>query len=132
LIKPYKEKINNNLKVVQERFDVLRDFIRDNKNINQQIVCDLLINLRYLVKHIAFKEEQECRIVKVEALANHGKVKLEDDRMFIETQPIGEFIDKIYFAPNAAGMEFFQEKLVYNGSKDIRCYQCKHPMRIVK
>ncbi|MDR0603621.1 MAG: tetratricopeptide repeat protein [Bacteroidales bacterium] len=134
-INDYKDDVNQNLKDVQREFEHLKVLIEINENkIEKQLVCDLLLNLRYLVKHVAFKEEQECRIVKVEALANHDKIKLEDDKMFIETQAIGKFIDKIYFAPNAADMEFFQEKMVYNGdgSKHIKCYRCNHPIRIVR
>jgi tetratricopeptide (TPR) repeat protein len=132
-IKDYKEKINTNLQTVREEFDKLKDFIKTNDGkINLQLVCDLLIHIRYLVKHIAFKEEQECRIVKVEALSNHDKVKLKDDKMFIDTCSIVDFVDRIYFAPNAVGMEFFQEKLVYDGSKHITCYQCTHPIRTQK
>jgi Flp pilus assembly protein TadD len=131
-INDYKNKINGNLQAVQTEFDKLKGHIKKHKaKIKEPLVCDLLINLRYLIKHIAFKEEQECRIVKVEALANHDKVKLEEDKMFIETKAIGHFINKMYFAPNAAGMEFFQEKLVYNGdgSNHIKCYLCQHPIR---
>ncbi|MDR2127075.1 MAG: tetratricopeptide repeat protein, partial [Prevotellaceae bacterium] len=131
----YKKDINEKLQAVRDEFEALKKYIDNAKtehNIKDQIVCDLLINLRYLIKHIAFKEEQECRIVKVETLANHDKVKLEGDKMFIETQAIGRFIDKIFFAPNAAGMELFQEKLIYYGSKHITCYQCEHPIRIAR
>ncbi|MDR1112987.1 MAG: tetratricopeptide repeat protein [Bacteroidales bacterium] len=135
-IKQYKNSIDGILQAVRTQFNELKDFIKKNeKSINKETVCDLLINLRYLVKHIAFKEEQECRIVKVEALGNHEKVKLADDRMFfIDTEAIGRYIDKIYFAPYTAGMEFFQERLVYEGegSKHIRCYRCKHPIRVAK
>jgi hypothetical protein len=134
-INKYKKKIDGNLQAVQTEFEKLKDYIKKHKNtIKEPLVCKLLMNLRYLVKHIAFKEEQECRIVRVEALTNHDKVKLEEDKMFIETKAIGKFIDKIYFAPNATGMEFFQEKLVYNGtgSNSIKCYMCKHPLRMAK
>ncbi|MDR1346049.1 MAG: tetratricopeptide repeat protein [Bacteroidales bacterium] len=135
-INQYKDSIDKKLQAVRKQFNELKELIKKNeKSINKETVCDLLINLRYLVKHIAFKEEQECRIVKVEALGNHEKVKLEGDRMFfIDTEAIGRYIDKIYFAPNTAGMEFFQERLVYEGegSKHIKCNQCKHPIRVAK
>ncbi|MDR2383239.1 MAG: tetratricopeptide repeat protein [Prevotellaceae bacterium] len=132
-INDYKEKINKNLQAVREEFDNLKSLIETNKDkINLQLVCDLLIHMRYLAKHIAFKEEQECRIVKVEALSNHEKVKLEDNKMFINTCSIVDFVDRIYFAPSAVDMEFFQEKLVYDGLKHITCYQCKHPIRTHK
>jgi tetratricopeptide (TPR) repeat protein len=131
-INNYKKKINKNLQAVREKFDELKQLIQDNKNeVEEKLVCDMLINLRYLVKHIAFKEEQECRVVKVESLRNHDKVTLNGDSMYIDTKTIDKLVDKIYFAPSATDMELFQEKLVYNDLK-IECRQCKHPIRIAK
>jgi hypothetical protein len=56
----------------------------------------------------------------------------EKRKMFIDTCSIVDFVDRIYFAPNAADMDFFQEKLVYDGVKHITCYQCEHPIRTRK
>jgi hypothetical protein len=132
-IESYKKEINENLLKVREKFDALKKLIQDNKGkIEEKLVCDLLINLRYLVKHIAFKEEQECRVVKVEKLGILGKVELDCDNMYIETRTIDELIDRIYFAPSATDMELFHEKLVHTGLLNIECRQCTHPIRIAK
>jgi hypothetical protein len=131
-IETYKKKINNKLEEVQKEFEKLKELIQDNKDkVEEKLVCDLLINLRYLVKHIAFKEEQECRVVKVASLGSNGKVKLDGDSMYIETRTIDELVDRIYFAPSATDMELFHEKLVHIGNK-IECRQCTHPIRIAK
>jgi tetratricopeptide (TPR) repeat protein len=138
----YKEKINETLKAVQQEFEALKELIEEKtigeesrkNNIQENVICDLLINLRYLVKHIAFKEEQECRVVTVESLTNKKdkKVKLEGDSMFIETEAIDNSINRIYFGPSAIDMELFHEKLVYTGLQKIKCHQCTHPIRIVR
>jgi tetratricopeptide (TPR) repeat protein len=136
-IKIYHDKINENLQKVQKEFDALKQLIRDNKDkIEEKLICDLLINLRYLVKHIAFKEEQECRVVKVESLRSYDKqgnrkVILDGDNMFINTRAIDRLVERVYFAPSTPDMELFQEKLVYTGLK-VECRKCTHPIRITK
>jgi hypothetical protein len=45
------------------------------EGLDHDIMYKLLLNLRYLVKHAAFKEEQECRIIQIEKLNNKKKVK---------------------------------------------------------
>jgi tetratricopeptide (TPR) repeat protein len=132
-IETYKEKINNKLEDVREEFEKLKELIQDNKDkVEEKLVCDLLINLRYLVKHIAFKEEQECRIVKVASLGSQGKVKLVGDSMYIDTRTVDKLVDRVYFAPSATDMELFHEKLVHTGLLTIECRKCTHPIRISK
>jgi tetratricopeptide (TPR) repeat protein len=46
--------------------------------LDSSIVSKLLLNLRYLTKHVAFKEEQECRIVEVKNVITEDKVKPTD------------------------------------------------------
>jgi tetratricopeptide (TPR) repeat protein len=125
----YKEKINKNLKEVQDEFDNLKKLVQNNI-INNNLGCALLINLRYLVKDIAFKEEQECRIVTAERIDDNDKVKRKGDSMFVETMAIDKIVKKVYFGSNVTDedMELFQEKLVHTGSK-IKCRKCTHPIR---
>jgi tetratricopeptide (TPR) repeat protein len=127
-IRQYKEKINRDLKKVQKEFDRLKKIIDTTVDLEERLVCDMLINLRYLVKHVAFKDEQECRIVEVEYLNNHDRVQLKNGEMFIETCPPAKFVDKVCFAPHTDA-KLFQEKLVYEDLKNVTCYQCNHPVR---
>jgi tetratricopeptide (TPR) repeat protein len=131
----YKKQIHENLQAVRKEFDALKQLIqqRDRDKISENLLCALLMDLRYLVKHVAFKEEQECRVVKVESLTSEDtKVKLEGDSMFVETKAIDKFVQRIYFAPSVSDMELFHEKLVFTGSCDIECRQCTHPIRTAK
>ncbi|MDR1803332.1 MAG: DUF2971 domain-containing protein [Treponema sp.] len=92
----------------------LLDAVQD---LDQTIIGQLLINLRYLTKHIAFKEEQECRIVKIYRL-NDKKIKTSEDfkQMYVEYEPkVSNHIEKIYFGPKADGMELFQDMLTHKG-----------------
>ncbi len=90
-------------------------------------LCELLIHLRYLVKHVAFKEEQECRIIRVEPLADNKEIHYEDNRMYINYIPATDYITDVYFGPKAKGMELFKDLLKYKGLNHVECHQCEHP-----
>jgi hypothetical protein len=124
--KEYEKYINDIINSVREQMEKLKKIIQD---LDIVIIGQLLINLRYLTKHIAFKEEQECRIVKIHSLKDK-KVEIEPDddftRMYIEYKPIvSKYIKGIYFGPHATGMELFNEflsrkaiKIFYEKSKN--------------
>ena len=92
-----------------------------------EIVEQLLVNLRYLTKHIAFKEEQECRIIKIHSLVD-TKIQVSEDfkQMYVEYQEIPRHIKRIYFAPKATEMELFQDVLKHEGL-GISCEKSNHP-----
>ena len=127
-ISQYRKYINNCTLEVRENLEDLRLQIKNNPQLNLEIVCELLIHLRYLVKHVAFKEEQECRIIKVERLTNNKDViKLENkSRMYIDYLPIAENLKSVYFAPKTIGFELFKDIAKREGL-NIECYKCEHP-----
>lgn len=127
-VSQYKRYINNCTLEVRESLEDLRLQIKNSPQLNLEIVSELLIHLRYLVKHIAFKEEQECRIIKVEKLTNNKDiVKLENkSRMYIDYLPITDDLKSIYFAPKANGFELFKD-IVKREGLNIDCYKCEHP-----
>lgn len=90
-------------------------------------VCGLLIHLRYLVKHVAFQEEQECRVIKVEALENNPKVQYGDGRMYVEYLPASAHITDIFFGPKARGVALFKDMLRMKGKSEVKTHQSDHP-----
>ena len=74
----------------------------------------ILQPLRYLVKHAAFQEEQECRMLYITSLED-TRIKSEWDnkRMYLEyATPVKEALDKIYLSPGAQPHEdFFKKEL---------------------
>jgi hypothetical protein len=123
----YNDKINIIINHIKNEMKYLKD---KSKNLNPTIVGQLLLNLRYLVKHIAFKEEQECRIVKIHHL-NDPEVKTDVNyqKMYIEYLPdtnISKHINKICFGPKAAGFELFK-RILKNKNLNIPCEQSKNP-----
>lgn len=124
------DKVREELSELQEEINKLLFSITDEqeKKKVEQTICDLLIHLRYLVKHVAFKEEQECRIICVESLDKNERI-LEDinnERLYINYRTATDSVTDIYFAPKAEGKTAFGDRLRYHGLK-IKCHQCEHP-----
>jgi hypothetical protein len=125
--------ISTTKKELQDLFKRIGDTIKSIETKNWSLLAELLINLRYLVKHYAFKEEQECRILTVKRLTqDDSKIQFQKDesgniqRMYIEVGDVSKHIEKIYFGPCAEGMALFQDGLSYEGL-DISCEASKLP-----
>lgn len=94
----------------------------------------LLIHLRYLVKHYAFKEEQECRIIKVEKLVNNSNIVVDNSktRMYIDYLPVCQrregknYTTDLFFGPKAEGFEIFRDRINHSGLF-IYSYKSMHP-----
>ena len=69
----------------------------------------ILLPLQYLVKHIAFQEEQECRIMYITHLHDEKICHdWEKQQMYVEyEEPVATHIDKIYLSPGAAKYQDF-------------------------
>jgi tetratricopeptide (TPR) repeat protein len=125
----YNKEMDKIVKDVREEMKDLKKLVKE-KKLDAAIVGQLLINLRYLVKHIAFKEEQECRIVKILKL-DDGYIKHTEEynQLYVEYPPkVSEHINKIYFGPKAIGWELFQSMLKHNKLKNIPCEKSTNPL----
>ena len=69
----------------------------------------ILLPLQYLVKHIAFREEQECRIMYTTHLHDEKiRHNWEKQWMYVEyEEPVLPHIDKIYLSPGSAKYQDF-------------------------
>ena len=97
------------------------------------LISELLINLRYLIKHYAFKEEQECRIIRV-VKTEHGDIKQDGNKMYVHSTNIKNHVKKIYFGPcankitdNRLPIDVFQNKLNKMGLGEIICEESGLP-----
>jgi tetratricopeptide (TPR) repeat protein len=127
-ITDYREYIKGITENVRKEMENLKELVKD---LDSAIVGQLLINLRYLTKHIAFKEEQECRIVKIYHLNDEKiEIKTSDDfkQIYVEYKPrVSSYIEKIVFGPKATGMELFQDILTHK-RLTIRYGKSKNPL----
>jgi tetratricopeptide (TPR) repeat protein len=141
-IKEYEKKIKERKENVQTKLDKLKKAIDKYRNEiedwDDKVVGRLLLNLRYLVKHVAFKEEQECRIIQVATLQNKDRVKqdkekgeqdAEKERTYIEYNAMSPSTDRIIFAPMTAekDMAVFRNWLYYNVKKKIEVEKSELP-----
>jgi len=139
--KKYQKYINDTFDIVNERMEKLRDLIDQNPNLDRSVIEQLLINLRYLTKHIAFKEEQECRIVRICNINETDKIDFDDEKMYIKYEPdilyepgisykpkVISRIEKIYFGPKATNMESFQDRLKIKLNCKIKCEKSTNPL----
>lgn len=115
------------LKEKTEDFEVYIDRLKEvYKDINSQIrvlkntdgsysllLAQLLLPLKYLIKHSAFQEEQECRIIYVTSL-NDPKVKMVyGEALYVEYEAdVKSHLDKVYIAPAATQYQPYLAKLL--------------------
>ena len=74
----------------------------------------ILLPLQYLVKHIAFQEEQECRIMYITQFRDEKiHSNREEQKMYVEYEEhVLPHIDKIWLSPGAAkDQDFFRIRL---------------------
>ena len=91
----------------------------------------ILLPLQYLVKHIAFQEEQECRIMYITQFRDE---KIHSDRekqwMYVECEEhVLPHIDKIWLSPGAAKYQDFFRILLDQGSGKSKVRISQNPFR---
>jgi len=118
-----KELVEKKQEEVEGLFENLKKEIKKLLDINKtELAKDLLINIRYLVKDYAFMEERECRIID-RRNKKDDLIDIDGERLYIEIGGVNNYVDKIYFAPCAEGMEVFE---VETG---IKCSRSRHPYK---
>ncbi|MBU5616742.1 DUF2971 domain-containing protein [Psychrobacter sp. TAE2020] len=125
----YTEYVNSKRDIVLKSLEKLKDNydsfkveylkLKDNYTgfVNELYILEneILLPLKYLVKHSAFQEEQECRIVYITALKD-TKVQMEFGRfLYVEYQAeVKENLNKVYIAPAANEYQIYLSWLLRN------------------
>jgi tetratricopeptide (TPR) repeat protein len=128
VIDKYNNYISEVLEDIRDKMEELKESV---KGLDSAVIGRLLLNLRYLTKHVAFKEEQECRIVKICRLTDE-KIRISSNedqkKMYIDYEPkVSDHIEKIYFGPKATEMELFQDILT-NKRLNIPCKKSENSL----
>lgn len=111
------------------------------KIIELSVINNLLISLRYLVKHVAFKEEQECRIFSIQSVHDNKKIRPElqtsakdakFDNMFLEYKTsMAEYAYRVYFAPQTEGYDLFCDNVerysLKTSTDKLKVMRCDFP-----
>ncbi|WP_333654826.1 tetratricopeptide repeat protein [Acinetobacter johnsonii] len=114
-IKEIEVNVRDGLKALSESIKQIQ--IDSLSSDEKELLAEILLPLRYLMKHMAFKEEQECRIVYVTQMDN-PLIQYDEkiNRIFVDYAPsIMEYLEKIYLAPKASGEKMVFEYLCSRG-----------------
>ncbi|WP_201511359.1 DUF2971 domain-containing protein [Psychrobacter alimentarius] len=94
----------------------------------------IILPLKYLVKHSAFQEEQECRMVYITSLEDK-RVQMDFGKfLYVEYEPeVKPHLDKIYIAPAATQYQPYLAKLLCGTNslgKKIKIELSNNPYRL--
>lgn len=77
------------------------------------LLDEILLPLKYLIKHSAFQEEQECRMMYITTINNSKVQMVYGQALYIEYETdIKDNLDKIYIAPAATQYQPYLAKLL--------------------
>ena len=106
------EKVKDDLSKLSEK---IKAVAKDAENDVLQTLVFILQPLRYLVKHAAFQEEQECRMLYIGNLLEEERIYTDwgAKQMYLEyAAPVRNSLDKIYLSPGAEPYaDFFKREL---------------------
>ena len=104
---------------------------KDEKQKILEAIRFILLPLQYLVKHIAFQEEQECRIMYITQFRDEEiHSNREEQQMYVEyEEPVAKHIDKIYLSPGAAKYQDHFRILLDRNGKESKVRISQNPFR---
>ena len=119
------------LSTLQSIFKKYQGYSTKEKQHILETIRFILLPLQYLVKHIAFQEEQECRIMYITQFRDK---KIHSNRekqwMYVEyEESVLPHIDKIYLSPGAAKDQDFFRILLDKEDNDDKVRISQNPFR---
>ena len=125
------ESVSSLLQSIFTEDNLYNKYDKDKKQKILEALRFILLPLQYLVKHIAFQEEQECRIMHITQFRDE---KIHSDRekqwMYVEyEEPVLPHIDKIWLSPGAAKDQDFFRILLDQGSGKSKVRISQNPFR---
>ncbi len=107
----------------------LKNVEKDILNNIETLLDEILVPLKYLIKHSAFQEEQECRVIYITALDN-PEVKMTFGKfLYVEYEPdVKSNLDKVYIAPAAKKFQPYIANLLCD-KKEVTVETSNNPYR---
>lgn len=94
----------------------------------EKLLDEVVLPLRYLIKHSAFQEEQECRMIYITSLSDPKVIMDYGNFLYIEYKvDVRDYLDKIYIAPAATQYQPYLAKLLCD--TDIKIELSNNPYR---
>lgn len=105
------DKISKLLESLRKCYKNTKRKFREDYIENLELVEDILLPLNYIIKHSAFQEEQECRMIYITSLKD-PKVQMSFGRFLYVNYEINvkDNLDKIYIAPAAGQFQPYLAK----------------------
>ena len=133
----FSKKDNNNksvssmLKLIFAEGHSYNKYNKEEKQKILEAIRFILLPLQYLVKHIAFQEEQECRIMYTTHLHDERiHHDWEKQWMYVEyEEPVLPHIDKIYLSPGSAKYQDFFRILLDRNGQESKVRISQNPFR---
>lgn len=123
-IKKKNKKVIENINKIS---GLIKELSFDDAKCKDEVISFLLLPITFLVKHAAFEDEQECRIIYLTDLKNKNIKTFDNKLMYLEYEhKINEYLHKIYLSPGAYKYEDFFIRLLDN-DQDV-CLS-KNPFR---
>ena len=119
------------LSTLQSIFKKYQGYSTKEKQYILETIRFTLLPLQYLVKHIAFQEEQECRIMYITQFRDEKiHSDREEQKMYVEyEEPVLPHIDKIWLSPGAAKYQDFFRILLDKEDNDDKVRISQNPFR---
>ena len=119
------------LSTLQSIFKKYQGYSTKEKQYILETIRFTLLPLQYLVKHIAFQEEQECRIMYITQFRDEKiHSDREEQKMYVEYEvPVLPHIDKIWLSPGAAKYQDFFRILLDKEDNDDKVRISQNPFR---
>ena len=99
------ENLENILKIMIDIFNLCenkKQNISEKEQTQAKSIIDLiLLQLSCLVKHAAYQEEQECRVLKFLPFNDVQQINRDGDRLYTDYASIVDKVEKIYLSPGA-------------------------------
>ena len=89
----------------------------------------ILLPLSFMIKHIAYQEEQECRIFCFSTFDNN-EIIIEDKKMYINYLSINDYVSELYLAPGAEKYRDIFKVLTQHPKKNVEVNLSDNPFRI--
>ncbi|MHA3053159.1 tetratricopeptide repeat protein [Acinetobacter sp. ANC 4640] len=130
----YKNEIDSVNKSVRELITDIQKLIQEINSAENsdeaELIDEILLPLRYLIKHYAFKEEQECRTIYITQW-NDSRIKLDPNlkRVYVDYQSVLPAMEKIFLSVGALHHESALQYLGQTADQTFIVKRSHNPFR---
>lgn len=112
------EQISEHINTIKLLVEKLKEHPEHDEDI-WTLVNDILLPLRYLIKHAAFEEEEECRMIYITDMCD-PKIQSDPEKkwLYVEyAEPVKDHVNKVYLGDGAKDYRPFFERALGDKSK---------------